>query len=342
MNRNARALPEIDLGPFIENPHGPLALPCVRALLAACREPGFAYLRGHGVPPELDQAMMRVAARFFALPAADKNAMPIAASPHFRGYTPPGGEWTKGTRDWREQLDLGADETAEAPADAVPAWRRLRGPNPWPASLPEMRPIVTEWMASMDRVGFAVMRALALGLGQPLDFFDRYFTPRGDPHLKIIHYPPQPPDDTSVQGVGLHHDSGLLSFVLQDEVGGLKVLRDGGLIDATPRPGTYVMNLGEMLQRATNGYLRATPHRVDSPANGRGRISVAYFFHPRLESTFEPVALPAALAAAATGGENACAADPVHAVFGENYLKIRLRSHPDVAAAHYADVARQT
>jgi len=161
--------------------------------------------------------------------------------------------------------------------------------------------------------------------------------PRGDPHLKIIRYPAQDAPRDTGQGVGTHHDSGLVSFVLQDDVGGLQVEIDGALVDATPRRGTYVMNLGEMLQAATSGYLRATKHRVASPPLGLERISIAYFFHPRLDCVFEPIELPPELAVEARGGENADPNDPVLKRFGENYLKIRLRSHPDVAAAHYAD-----
>jgi isopenicillin N synthase-like dioxygenase len=201
-----------------------------------------------------------------------------------------------------------------------------------------MRDAVLGWMRAMDTVGLAVLRALALGLGQRYEHFDSAVLPRGDPHLKIIRYPAQDEQRDTGQGVGMHHDSGLVSLVLQDDVGGLQVDVDGELVDATPRAGTYVMNLGEMLQAATSGYLRATKHRVASPPSGRERISVAYFFHPRLECVFEPVALPPELAAEARGGENPDPNDPVFKCFGDNYLKIRLRSHPDVAAAHYRDV----
>jgi len=158
--------------------------------------------------------------------------------------------------------------------------------------------------------------------------------------LKIIRYPAQHARADTGQGVGMHHDSGLVSFVLQDDVGGLQVQMGEALIEAVPRPGTYVVNLGEMLQAATSGYLRATKHRVVSPPPGKERISIAYFFHPRLDCVFEPVELPPELAAEARGGENADPDDPVLKRFGENYLKIRLRSHPDVAAAHYRDVLR--
>src|SRR6185436_15489990 len=124
-------------------------------------------------------------------------------------------------------------------------------------------------------------------------------------------------------------------------VGGLQVQREGGLVDATPLPGSYVMNLGEMLQAATSGYLRATKHRVQSPPPGRERLSVAYFFHPRLDARFAPIALPPELAAAARGGQNVDPNDPIFATFGDNYLKIRLRSDRDVALAHYADLGQK-
>jgi isopenicillin N synthase-like dioxygenase len=79
---------------------------------------------------------------------------------------------------------------------------------------------------------------------------------------------------------------------------------------------------------------------VQSPPPGRQRTSVAYFFNPRLESTITPIDLPSELAADAPGGQNADPNDPVFSTFGVNYLKIRLRSHPDVARAHYSDVPR--
>jgi len=200
-----------------------------------------------------------------------------------------------------------------------------------------MQRVVLTWMRAMDRVGLAILRAFALGLGQPFDHFDGVVLPRGDPHLKIIRYPAQPRGIAASQGVGMHHDSGLVSFVLQDAVGGLQVEIDGELVEAEPKRGAYVMNLGEMLQAATNGYLRATKHRVQSPPSGRERLSVAYFFHPRLDARFAPIELPAELAAQARGAQNADPGDPIFATFGDNYLKIRLRSHRDVALAHYAD-----
>jgi isopenicillin N synthase-like dioxygenase len=220
---------------------------CVSELRDAC----------HGVPGELDTDVMHYAAEFFALPAEQKNALASVNSRHFRGYTAVGGEQTKGVNDWREQLDVGPEEAAADVDPDEPPWRCLRGPNQWPAALPALKGAVLAWMQAMDRVGLAVLRALALGLGQPVDHFDAVVLPRGDPHLKLIRYPHHPAAERGNQGVGLHHDSGLVSFVLQDSA----------------------------------------------------------------------------------GGQNADPADPIFATFGDNYLKIRLRSHRDVARAHYADLA---
>jgi isopenicillin N synthase-like dioxygenase len=333
-----KALPDLDIGAFMDAPDSRAGRDFVDRLRDACHGPGFCYVRGHGVSPALDAAVMAAAREFFALPRAAKEALALARSPHFRGYTVLGGEHTKGSRDWREQLDVGSEEPALDVQPKDPPWLRLRGPNQWPSALPHMRPTVLEWMRSMDRVGLAVLRALALGLRQPIGLFDGAVLPRGDPHLKIIRYPALAEGAGGEQGVGLHHDSGLVSFVLQDDAGGLQVQIGPALVEATPKHGTYVMNLGEMLQAATSGYLRATKHRVRSPPPGRERLSIAYFFHPRLDAVFEPIALPAALAAEAPGGQNADPADPVLRTFGDNYLKIRLRSHRDVAQAHYADL----
>lgn len=331
-------LPTLDISAFMAAPESAAARRFVVELREACHDPGFCYLAGHGVDPAVDAAVMSAARAFFALPETERRAIAIVNSPHFRGYTILGDERTKGVSDWRDQLDVGPEEEAAALPPGSPPWLRMRGPNQWPASLPGMRTAVLAWMKAMEPVALAVMRALAVGLGQPIDYFDSAMLPRGDTHLKVIHYPPQRAEADTGQGVGMHHDSGLLSFILQDDVGGLQVETSEGLIEAVEQRGTYVMNLGEMMQAATSGYLRATKHRVESPPPGRERISIAYFANPRLESVFEPIPLPAGLALRARGGQNADPGDPVFATFGENYMKIRLRAHPDVARAHYGEL----
>lgn len=322
------------MGPFRADPAGPAAREFVADLLAAAHGPGFAYITGHGVDASLDAGIVAAARRFFALPLEEREAIAIEHSAAFRGYTVLGTEVTNGRADWREQIDFGPEQEAP-PVGAAPAWRRLRGPNQWPASFPAMQSAVLTWMDAMADVGLAALRALATGLGLDPRHWDGDFLPEADVHLKVIRYP-APNADADDQGVGRHTDTGLLTFILQDDTGGLEVELDDRLIPAPCVDGAYLMNLGETLETATNGYLRATPHRVVSPPAGRDRISIAYFFNPRFDSPFEAVELPPALAADAPGADH----DGVGlAAFGENNLKTRLRSHPDVARRHYADIA---
>jgi isopenicillin N synthase-like dioxygenase len=302
----------------------------------AARHVGFFYLVGHGVEPDLLGALMDSAGRFFALPESDKLALAMVNSPHFRGYTRIAGERTGGRRDWREQIDIGAERPVIPRTPDAPAWMRLRGPNQWPAALPELRPAVLRWQAVATRVLTQLLRTFALSLGQSEDVFEPLY--RTDPHIlvKLIRYPGR--DLTaSDQGVGAHKDSGLLSLLLQDEQGGLQVETAQGWVDVVPRPGALVVNIGELLELASDGYLRATLHRVVTPPARRERISAAFFLGARLDATVPLLSLPPELAAQARGPDR----DPNNPLFrdvGQNYLKGRLRSHPDVAQRYYADL----
>ena len=148
------------------------------------------------------------------------------------------------------------------------------------------------WQDEALRVSREVLRALAAALGQEESYFDAWFDEESSLHVKIVRYPGRktPVDD---QGVGVHKDYGYLALLQQDEVGGLQVQAgDGGWIDATPVPGSFVVNIGEMLEIATQGYLTATRHRVVSPPVGVDRFSIPFFLGPRLDAVVEPLGLP--------------------------------------------------
>jgi isopenicillin N synthase-like dioxygenase len=205
-----------------------------------------------------------------------------------------------------------------------------------------MRTAVTGWMTAMEAVGRSLLHALAQALGQPADRFDAMVTPRPEVLVKVIRYPARSTgrdDSDDGQGVGEHRDTGLLTFVHQAGEAGLQVRLRDRWVDVPRLPGAYVVNLGEMMQLLTHGYFAATVHRVVSPpAGGDERVSVAYFFNPKLEATLTPVTLPAELAALAPGGASADPDNPILANYGENSLKVRLRAHPDVAQRHHADL----
>ncbi|WP_234288284.1 2OG-Fe(II) oxygenase family protein [Klebsiella pneumoniae] len=159
-------------------------------------------------------------------------------------------------------------------------------------------------------------------------------------HIKLIRYPGQQETQSS-QGVGAHKDSGFLSFLLQDEQKGLQVeVAPGEWIDAVPLAGSFVVNIGELLELATNGYLRATVHRVVSPPAQQQRLSIAFFLGAQLDAVVPVYTLPPELAREARGPDS----DPHNPLLrdvGWNYLKGRLRSHPDVAERYYQDVFRE-
>ncbi len=331
-------LPILDISKFLADPSGEAGQSFVEQLRETCHGAGFFYLTGHGIKPAYDQAVLDVANRFFDLPQSERESLAIGQSAHFRGYTLLKQEITAGKVDWRDQIDIGPEEPAPVIGVNDPVWLGLRGPNQWPPGLPDMSESVANWMTQIQPVGMALMRALAQGLGQPAGYFDDRMEPDPYTRLKVIRYPAQPEGEQTGQGLGLHHDSGIMTFILQDSIPGLQVMSEGKLLDVDSIPGTYVVNLGEMMQSATNGYLRATKHQVVSPPAGKQRISIAYFMNPRLDARFEPINLPPALAAEAPGGQNADENDPVFTTFGVNALKIRMRSHPEVTSAFYSDV----
>jgi len=335
---NMSSLPVLDIGPFLADESGPGGTEFVEQLRDNLHGPGFCYLVGYGVDPTHEAAVMDVAREFFAQPEHLRLQIVNTNTPHFRGYTRLGMEHTNGMSDWRDQIDIGPEHEPTDPGPDGPAWLRVRGPNQWPESVPAMQPTVTTWMDDMAAVGAAVLRAIALGLGQPADHFEPSTRPHPEVLVKIIRYPAQDERSDTGQAVGIHNDSGLLSFIMQDTVGGLQVQIGDELVDATPMPGALILNLGEMLQIATDGYLRATKHRVVSPPPGRERISVAYFYNPAMEATFAEIPLPDELAALARGAANEHPGDVIFSNYGDNWLKFRVRSHPDVAAIHHPDL----
>lgn len=306
-------------------------------LRQAARDVGFFYLTGHGIDGDLLRRVQEQARAFFALPEADKAAVAMIHSPHFRGYNRAASEITRGQPDLREQFDLGAERQALPLDPDSPPWTRLQGPNQWPAQLPQLKPLLLEWQQAMTRMSLRLLRAFAQALSLPEQAFDPLYGARPNEHIKLIRYPGRAAGQSN-QGVGAHKDSGFLSFLLQDQQAGLQVeVEEGRWIDAPPRDNTLVVNIGELLELATHGYLRATVHRVLSPPADRERLSIAFFLGAQLDARVPLYPLPEALRQEARGP----ASDPHNPLFrdvGWNYLKGRLRSHPDVAQRFYADV----
>lgn len=306
-------------------------------LRGTAREVGFFYLVGHGIQQPVIDRLIATSRQFFALPDHEKLAIDMVNSPHFRGYTRPGSERTRGRPDWREQIDIGA-ERATLPIDPdSPPWARLQGPNQWPDALPELKSTVLDWQARLTRLAIRLLQAFALALGQPEDVFAPIYTDTPNLLLKLIRYPGRNATEDD-QGCGPHKDGGFLTLLLQDVQAGLQVAaRDGSWIDAAPLPGSFVVNIGELLELASDGYLKANTHRVVTPPGDTDRLSVAFFLGANLNASVPLLTLPPELAAQANG----ITRDPDNPLIrdvGLNVLKSRLRSHPDVAQRHHADL----
>src|ERR1700758_2520390 len=254
-----------------------------QGLREAAHEVGFFYLTGHEVPQQLADRLLEAARRLFELPDADKDAVAMVRSPHFRGYTRLGGELTGGEVDWREQIDIGP-ERSPVGGPGQPDYLWLQGPNQWPAGLPELPGIIAEWDAALGAVARSLLRHWAASLGSPPEVFDAAFAETPATLIKVVRYPAT---TAGSQGVGAHRDSGVLTLLLAEPGSqGLQVRpgRNGGdWIDVPARDGAFIVNIGELLELATGGYLRATEHRVNL-RHAADRISVPYFFNPRLDA----------------------------------------------------------
>ncbi|MBI5277559.1 MAG: isopenicillin N synthase family oxygenase [Burkholderiales bacterium] len=250
---------------------------------------GFFYAANHGVDGQLIAAVVQHARAFFAQDPEEKMRIPMAAGgTAWRGWFPAGGELTSGRPDWKEGLYLGSELGPGHPRvrDGV----ILHGPNLWPR-IAGFRKTVLAYIDAMEALGHALMRGCALGLGLPESWFDDHGTREPLLLLRFFNYPtrPAPADVPASWGVGEHTDYGLLTMLWQDDVGGLQVKKDGDWFDAPPVPGTFVCNVGDMLDRMTGGRYRSVPHRVTINASGSDRLSIPLFFDPDFDTVIGPV-----------------------------------------------------
>lgn len=308
----------------------------IEKLGQAARDVGFFYLINHGVEKTVLDNVQNVARSFFSLSQEEKLKVKMENSPHFRGYNLAGVEITRSQPDYREQFDIGADRDAVVNTPDVPTWQRMQGPNQWPEALPELKTVLTGWQQDMTQVALELLRGFAEALQLPRNAFDNLYGEYPNEHIKLIRYPGRRESESS-QGVGAHKDSGFLTLLLQDDQPGLQVeVTPDNWIAASPLPGSFVVNIGELLELASNGYLRATIHRVVSPKAEKERLSVAFFLGAQLDAVVPVYQLPDSLARLALGP----ASDPLNPLLREvgwNYLKGRLRSHPEVARRFYPE-----
>ncbi len=260
-----------------------------RQIDRACRQFGFFRVTGHGIAPERLAELDRLARAFFALPDDVKARIAMATGgAAWRGWFPLDGELTSGRPDHKEGIYFGAELPPDDPV--VVAGRPLHGPNLFPADPPDLRPAVLGWMAAMTELGAGLLRAMAVGLGLDARWFAATVTADPTVLFRIFCYPAGHDDGW---GVAEHTDYGLVTILAQDRHGGLEVRGPDGWIEVPADPGVLVVNLGDMLERMTEGRYRSTPHRVRN-TSGAERLSFPCFIDPSWEAVCPPMPLAGA------------------------------------------------
>jgi isopenicillin N synthase-like dioxygenase len=266
------SIPVIDITPLRDgsDPQG-----VARDLLAASQNLGFIYVSGHAIPQGVIDEARAQAFEFFRSPE-DKKAR-FAISAKHRGWLARGGARMQddAEADLKESFLWGyQDESGSTPED-----HELRGPNQWPGFVPGMEASAMAYFEHADRSARHLLTGFALGLQLQPDFFMRHCDlPLS--RASCVYYPSQDETGEQLYGVGPHTDFGVLTVLCQDDVGGLQVENlDGEWIDAPPIDGTLVVNVGDLLERWTDGAFRSTPHRVIN-RSGRERLSLVLAFDP--------------------------------------------------------------
>ncbi|MSQ54549.1 MAG: isopenicillin N synthase family oxygenase [Betaproteobacteria bacterium] len=287
----AASIPTLDIGILgASGPAGALEL-LAQGIRDASESAGFFYVVNHGVPAHVVEDAFAANRRFHAWPQERKDA--LRQNRWHRGYMGYGdaklassARFAAAQRPNRMESFILRHEVAPEHPDAL-AGKPLQGPNQWPDD-PWIAGALRRYDAALSDLGMRLLPALSVAAGEAPGFFAPFFRPPATA-LRLIHYPPSPPDrPEDLYGSHPHTDYGFLTVLAQDDVGGLEVqAHDGRWIPAPSVADTFVINIGDAFGRWTNDAFRSTPHRVINPSQERDRYSVAYFFDPNLDARIE-------------------------------------------------------
>jgi len=249
---------------------------------------GFFYISNHGIAPEICVKAFEASRRFFALPVSDKST--INVNQHQRGWMAQGMANLEGSKtyDAKEVFFWGFDVDDDDP-DVI-AGLPMVHPNQWPDAIaPFLRRDIMPYYSAVLDLSRKILSTLAIGLGQSASMFESaYQKPLG--RGQLVYYPTLSKDDMRAErfGAANHSDFGVLTILMQDNLGGLQVQRlDGEWIEATPIDGTLVCNIGDLLERWTNGVLISTKHRVLNRSD-KSRFSIPIFCDPASDAIVDP------------------------------------------------------
>lgn len=310
MEEGRAALPIIDISPYLTPSSSPESRShTARLLNTACTDTGFFYLTGHGISSTTTDKVLELPRRFFLESSDEEKTLMhrkdagVDDGDGGRGYQKIGENVTKGRRDWHEAVDW----YAPVEEDHGPPYKSLMGKNAWPQYPQELKDTFENYIEEVRRVGTAVVRAMGHALGLPAAstsassegadvFVDA--TKNSFWVMRMIGYPGLPGTDVQedINGeieqfsCGAHTDYGCVTLLLADSTpNALQVQgKSGDWIFANPIPGAFIVNIGDMMERWTNGIWKSTNHRVIHRGENF-RVSVPFFFEPSFDAVVRPL-----------------------------------------------------
>lgn len=274
-----RTIPVLDLMQFIEG-NTAQKKAFVKTLGNAFHEIGFVAIKNHGVNQQLIDDFYTASKAFFALPVATKRKYEIAGLAGQRGYTSFGTEHAKQSKvpDLKEFFQIGQEVRGDIP---------LRSNTPDNVRVAEIDTFLDLGIAlyrAFEKAGAALLKAIAIHLDLAEDYFVKKIY-NGNSILRAIHYPPITQEPKTAIRAEQHEDINLITLLVGASAGGLQLLdKDGIWQPITPESDEIVINVGDMLQRLTNNYLKSTTHRVVNPPREewhKPRLSIPFFLHPK-------------------------------------------------------------
>lgn len=276
-----KGIPTVNLSQFTEG-NAADRRDFVHQLGKAFHEIGFVAVTGHSIPKALINDFYRHSKAFFALTEATKRQYEIAGSAGQRGYTSFGKEHAKHSQvaDLKEFYQIGQEVPASHP-------RHVNYPkNPRVKEVADFTKTGKQLYRNFERTGGHLLRAIALHLELPPSYF-RDKIKHGNSILRAIHYPPITAEPKSAIRAEQHEDINLITLLVGASAGGLQLLdSQGNWQNIMPEADEIVINVGDMLQRLTNNYLKSTTHRVINPPREEWhlpRLSIPFFLHPIAE-----------------------------------------------------------
>ena len=286
---NKKDIPVIDLDECSAERNSEKFNKLSEAIGRACRNWGFFQVVNHGIPDAALDETWLATKNFFCLPKSEKRKLNRSSDNPWGFFDH---ELTKNKRDKKEIFDIGPLHSADGQGSEDP----FSGKTPWPKLLPEFERSMREHFKACEKLSLFILKAICLSLGVDKDHLTDCFFPKHTSFLRLNYYPVNDPladlkeQDHGEAGLGVHHhtDSGALTILSQDNIGGLQVNRDGKWYPITPIDRAFVINIGDMVQVWSNGEYKAALHRVVA-MDKEDRYSLPFFYNPTYNTNIFPL-----------------------------------------------------